>query len=126
MQKGYLDLITSQVDPVHFIKIDDVYYTLSFKLSNKVSFIIAHDYCLIQFSYDMHPVENHVGPFIVKRKQINVDDYLNKKTVKKMKAQVIENKDEIKEFLRLSKKEDFYYFDDSYIDQIVLIKYKEN
>lgn len=127
MERSYLNLVTSQIDPVHYIKIDNYYYTLSFEDSCKVAFINKHKQALIELAYDLN-VENYVGPFDVKRKQVDKQQFEIMKQDKKyiiVDASIIKDKQQIADFQKLSEDINFYYFPEEYIGEIVLIKYKK-
>lgn len=125
MERGYLNMISRQVDPVHYLKIDGSYYTLSFSDSYKVSHVRDNQSIHIEFSYDP-TTENYMGPFDVKRDilpAIELKTKLEEDSVIKYEAEVIEDLETIKWFQNLSELNDFNYFPADYIDEIVLIRY---
>ncbi len=125
MERSYLNLITSQIDPVHYIKIDETYYTLTFRESNKVTFIQEHKQAIIELAYDLQ-VDNYVGPFDVSREQVTSTQFQDLQANSKyilVAAEVIDDQDQINNFQKLSEDYNFYYFPDEYIDEIVLLKY---
>lgn len=127
MKRGYLNCITSQTDPVHYMKINDYYYTLSFRESNKVTFIEENNKLLANFVYEKN-IENCQGPFEVERPKVSLSEYneiLNESTAKEMEAEVIEDINKITEFQAYSESNQFNYFPEGYIEEIVLIRYKE-
>ncbi len=125
MEYGYLKLMTSQIDPVHFIKIENTYYTLSFTKSNKISFIKNYNMAKIELAYDNTSIENRIGPFCIKRERIDFNTLKNDCNHIKVHAFVIEDKKQIENFLKMSIENNFYYFPIDYLDQISLIAYKE-
>lgn len=122
---GYLNLITSQIDPVHFLKIDNNYYTLSFRKSNKVSFIQEKRFVWLDFSYDNSAPVNRRGPFKVKRKQLTTSQF-EQEIIGKSKAiaEVITDDREIMKFQEISETNCFNYFPKKYMTKCVLIKYQ--
>lgn len=125
MERGYLNMISRQVDPVHYLKIDGSYHTLSFSDSYKVSHVRDNQSIHIEFSYDP-TTENYMGPFDVKRDilpAIELKTKLEEDSVIKYEAEVIEDLETIKWFQDLSELNDFNYFPADYIDEIVLIRY---
>lgn len=127
MKRGYLNCVTSQVDPVHYMKIDDYYYTLSFRESNKVTFIKANDKLLANFIYEKN-TENYQGPFEVERPKVTTSEYnetMKESTAKEMKAEIIDDIAKVTKFQEYSESNQFNYFPDDYIEEIVLIRYKE-
>lgn len=125
MERGYLNMISRQVDPVHYLKIEGKYYTLSLANSYKVSHVRDNQFIHIELCYDP-ATENYMGPFDVKRDilpAIELKTKLDKKCVIKCDAEVIEDLETIKWFQDLSELNDFNYFPADYIDEIVLIRY---
>lgn len=126
MQLGYLNLITKQIDPVHYIKRGDYYYTLTFIKSNKVSFIENNSQALIEFGHE-HLTDNYTGPFKVQREQVSSRLYSTLQATDgyySVSCEVITDKQEILDFQALSIQANFYYFPDEYIEDILLLKYK--
>lgn len=126
MKFGYLNLITSQIDPVHYIKRGDYYYTLTFINSNKVTFIKNTTHALIEFGHG-NITDNYTGPFTVSREQISSELYSQLQKTDGyclVSCEIITDKQDIIDFQKLSIDSNFYYFPDEYIEDILLLKYK--
>lgn len=127
MESGYLNLITRQIDPVHYLLIDGYYYTLSFKMSNKVTSIMDQENTYINLAYKPTRL-NRKGPFKVERPLLSTDEIQQIEHDKSnilVDIEIIADEAEILEFQQLSKKRRFNYFPKiTNANDHVLLKYK--
>lgn len=126
MELGYLNLITSQIDPVHYIKQGDYYYTLTFINSNKVTFLKNNNLALIEHAYGEN-CDNYTGPFDVVRDNVDgatFDQMQLQVDIFTVDCQLIYDQAQIREFQKLSTGINFNYFPDEYIEDVLLLKYR--
>ncbi len=129
MEFGYLNLIGSHIDLVHYILIDGVYYTLT---RNNVA--KTEDYhngldFYIEFVLDLDALTGE-DKYYMNRPALTSEErtaYINSDATHKVSVELVTDQDEIDAFQALSVENDFYYFEDYENERldIVLMKYKK-
>ncbi len=131
MKKGFLKLISSEIDLVHYIEIDDVYYTLTRDFVPKIEDYKNGNDFYIEFVDSLEQLEkdNPTDPYFLNRSPLT--DY-EKEVIRisnnchLVDIELIYDQKEVMDFHNLSVKEDFYYFKDIENEphNILLMKYK--
>lgn len=129
MEKGFLLLVGNYYDLVHYIKIEDVYYTLSrdnvekiFDINNKVDFYIK------KVTLAELEATRKDDPYYLNHPQLSATDrqaLIADQEYQQVDIIINTNQQAISDFQTLSVAEDFAYFKDLSQEDVVLLEYKE-
>lgn len=126
MKKGYLKLIGSQIDTLHYICIDGIHYSLTFNDSSKIYDIKDGHEMYIDYYELNQALENRMGPYSYDQDKLSDEERaLEIKDAHLIEVEVCENEAEIEKFQLLSEEHDFNYFPsyEDYAGELALLIY---
>ncbi len=131
MKKGYLKLMCSEIDLVHYILIDETYYTLTRDHVIKVYDIKDNKQFYIEFIDSLKTLEDNdeIDPYFINASPLTDEDiksFESNENIYPVEIELISDQKEVMDFHNLSVKEDFYYFKDILNEEypVLLMKYK--
>ncbi len=128
MEKGFLLLTGNYYDLVHYIKIDDVFYTLSRDNVEKIEDINNNVDFYIKY-VDLKELEETriEDPYFLNEPKLTNTDrekIIKDDSFEKVNVIINRNRKQIEQFQKLSVENDFAYFADIKSEEIVLLQYK--